>query len=124
MPSTVTTVPKPIVHGGDLGEVARRFPDAPQPWIDLSTGINPVPYPVPPLPDDGMDAVCPRAPTEEALLAAAAARYGVRDPATIVAAPGTQALIQLLPRLVPRSSVAMSGPTYDEHQACWTRHGP
>jgi len=31
--------------------MARRlFPGAPQPFIDLSTGINPHPYPLPPLP--------------------------------------------------------------------------
>jgi cobalamin biosynthetic protein CobC len=117
-----TTAMKPLAHGGDLGEVMRRFADAPRPWIDLSTGINPVPYPVPAL----LDAVWTRLPSradEAALLAAAAARYGVRDPATIVAAPGTQALIQLLPRLVPRSTVAIVGPTYEEHEACWSRHG-
>ncbi len=113
---------KPLAHGGDLGELSKRFADAPRPWIDLSTGINPVPYPVPAL----SDAVWTRLPSradEEALLAAAAARYGVADPATLVAAPGTQALIQLLPRLVPRGTVAIVGPTYEEHQACWARQG-
>ena len=44
-------------------------------------------------------------------------------PATVVAAPGTQALIQLLPRLVGRSRVAILGPTYAEHELCWRRHG-
>ena len=34
-------------HGGAL-EVARRFaPEAPEPWVDLSTGINPHAYPLP-----------------------------------------------------------------------------
>ena len=111
-----------MVHGGDLGEIARRFPDAPRPWIDLSTGINPVPYPLPPLSDDAWSRLPSRA-DEDALLAAAAARYGVHDPTTIVAAPGTQALIQVLPRLVPRGRVAIVGPTYGEHQASWTRAG-
>jgi cobalamin biosynthesis protein CobC len=41
----------------------------------------------------------------------------------ILAAPGTQALIQILPRLVPTSRVAVLGPTYEEHEACWARHG-
>lgn len=113
---------KPLAHGGDLSEISKRFADAPRPWIDLSTGINPVPYPVPALPDAAWTRLPSRA-DEEALLAAAAARYGVADPATIVAAPGTQALIQLLPRLVPRGTVAIVGPTYEEHQACWARHG-
>jgi cobalamin biosynthetic protein CobC len=117
-----TTVMKPLAHGGDLSEVSRRFMDAPRPWIDLSTGINPVPYPVPALPDAAWTRL-PSHAAEEALLGAAATRYGVRDPATLVAAPGTQALIQLLPRLVPHSRVAIVGPTYEEHEACWSRHG-
>ena len=130
MPSTTTEAPKPTVHGtvhaavhgGDLGEVSRRFPAAPRPWIDLSTGINPQPYPVPPLPDMAWSRLPSRA-MEEELEEAAAARYGVADPRTIVAAPGTQAMIQLLPRLVPKSRVAILGPTYQEHQLCWARHG-
>lgn len=113
---------EPVAHGGDPGAVRSRYPDAPEPWIDLSTGINPVPYPMATLPPE----VWSRLPTrqhQQALLEAAAARYGVRDLATIVAAPGTQALIQLLPRLVPRSRVAIIGPTYEEHEACWIRQG-
>src|SRR5258708_10208324 len=94
LPITETNSIKPVVHGGDMRESQRRFPDAPQPWIDLSTGINPVPYPVMALPADAWS----RLPThhdEQALLAAAAARYRIRDAATSAAAPGTQALIQL-----------------------------
>ena len=113
---------EPLAHGGDLSVIRQRFPEAPEPWIDLSTGINPVPYPVADLAAE----IWSRLPTqqqEQALLEAAAARYGVRDPATIVAAPGTQALIQLLPRLVAKSRVAVLGPTYEEHAHCWARQG-
>jgi cobalamin biosynthetic protein CobC len=115
-------MPKPAVHGGDLGAIRRRFPDAPLPWTDLSTGINPVAYPVPGLAAE----IWARLPTregEQALIAAAARRYGVDDPAKIVAAPGTQALIQLLPRLMPRSRVAIVEPTYAEHERGWRRGG-
>jgi len=97
VPITGPAAPKPVAHGGDLSAVRRRFPTAPQPWIDLSTGINPVPFPVPELPAE----VWSRLPTraeEEALLAAAAARYRVPNSDMIAAASGTQALIQLLPR--------------------------
>jgi len=41
---------EPLAHGGDLAAARRMFPDAPEPFIDLSTGINPHPYPVPDLP--------------------------------------------------------------------------
>ena len=122
MPITGPAASEPVAHGGDLGAIRRRFPDAPQPWIDLSTGINPVAYPVADLPPEAWSRL-PTGAHEQALLAAAARRYGVRDPATIVAAPGTQALIQLLPRLVPKSQVAVVGPTYMEHELCWRRAG-
>ena len=111
-----------VAHGGDLGEVRHRFPDAPLPWLDLSTGINPVPYPAPALPPESWTRLPSRA-DQEALIEAAAKRYGVSDPKTIVAAPGTQALIQLLPRLVPKSRVAIVGPTYEEHEVSWRRRG-
>lgn len=122
LPITASETAEPLAHGGDLGAIRRRFPEAPEPWIDLSTGINPVPYPV----VDVAVETWSRLPTrqqERALVEAAAVRYGVRDSATIVAAPGTQALIQLLPRLVARSRVAVLGPTYEEHAHCWARQG-
>ena len=55
-------MPKPAEHGGDLGAIRHRFPTAPLPWIDLSTGINPVPYPVAGLPIE----IWSRLPTREA----------------------------------------------------------
>lgn len=121
MPNTGVLSGKPIAHGGDLGEVRRRHPDAPRPWIDLSTGINPVPYPVADLPADAWSRL-PSREAEQVLIAAAAARYRCAS-GQLVAAPGTQALIQILPRLVPRSRVAIVGPTYAEHEHNWRRHG-
>lgn len=122
LPITQPAAAEPIAHGGDLDAARERFPGAPEPWIDLSTGINPVPFPIPALPAE----IWSRLPTrseEEALLAAAAARYRVRNSQMIAAAPGTQALIQLLPRLFPKSSVEILGFTYEEHEACWMRSG-
>src|SRR5690242_2226904 len=113
---------KPVAHGGDLRIAQRRFPDAPRPWLDLSTGINPVAYPLPPVPTE-MWSRLPPAADEESLRAVAARRFGVSDPAALVIAPGTQALIQLLPHLVPKSRVAVVGPTYEEHEVCWQRQG-
>ena len=122
MPITGLAASEPVAHGGDLGAIRRRFPKAAQPWIDLSTGINPVAYPVGGLPPESWSRL-PTREAQQALLGAAARRYGVADPATITAAPGTQALIQLLPRLVPKSRVAIVGPTYAEHEVCWRRAG-
>lgn len=111
-----------IWHGGDLGEAQRLFPDAPRPWIDLSTGINPLPYPLPLLPAEAFARL--PSPSEMAELEEiAAAAYGVRDPQTVVAAPGTQALIELLPRLRPPGRVTVVGPTYAEHAHAWRKAG-
>ncbi|WP_289295138.1 threonine-phosphate decarboxylase CobD [uncultured Reyranella sp.] len=122
LPNMANPAGKPVEHGGDLSAVRRRFPDAPLPWLDLSTGINPVPYPVPDLPRDAW-ARLPAREQAEALIDAAAHRYGVADRSTLVAAPGTQALIQALPRLVPKARVCIVGPTYEEHETCWRRQG-
>src|SRR4051812_11909050 len=61
LPSTARGATKPTVHGGDLGEVMRRYPDAPTPWIDLSTGINPVPYPIADVPSEAWSRLPSRA---------------------------------------------------------------
>src|ERR1700710_2353625 len=95
-----------VPHGGRIGQARRRFPEAPEPFIDLSTGINPVPYPVPVLPAAAFNRL-PEPEALEALQQVAAGAYGVADPAMVAAAPGTQILIDLLPRLWPARSVAV-----------------
>lgn len=114
--------PEPVPHGGNLDAARARFPDAPEPWIDLSTGINPDPYPLPDLPRDAWSRL-PQRSEEERLRQAAARRYGADRPEMVVCAPGTQALIQILPRLVAHARVAVIGPTYPEHAAAWRREG-
>ena len=112
----------PLPHGGRLHQARLRHPHAPTPWIDLSTGISPHPYPFAPPPPEAWS----RLPEPEhlaALEAAAAQAYGAPDPAMVVAAPGTQALIQLLPRLFPATDVAIPGPTYAEHAHAWAASG-
>ena len=111
-----------IAHGGRLIEAGRRFPHAPAPFIDLSTGINPHPYPVGPLAPE----LFTRLPEPEAvdeLQQVAAAAYGAVDPAMVVAAPGTQILISLLPHLLGLGRATILGPTYGEHHAAWSNAG-
>ena len=109
-------------HGGRLAEARALFPGAPEPLLDLSTGINPMPYPIPDIPPQWLTRL-PEPDDLAALQAVAAAAYGVADPAMVVAAPGTQILIDLLPRLWPAQSVAVLGPTYAEYRAAWMRVG-
>ncbi|MFD2263919.1 threonine-phosphate decarboxylase CobD [Lacibacterium aquatile] len=103
-----------LPHGGNLGNARRQFPDAPEPWVDLSTGINPFAYPVPPLEPE----VFQRLPEPDALLAlqeAAGHTYGGIAPTRVVAAPGTQILLPHLARLISPGRAAILAPTYAEH---------
>ena len=112
----------PILHGGDLDAARAAFPQAPEPWVDLSTGINPWPYPVPAILDSAWTRL-PGRGEEEALRVAAAACYGAPSSAHAAAAPGSQALIQWLPRLRRPGKVSVLGPTYAEHARAWAASG-
>lgn len=112
----------PVMHGGDLAAASARFPDVPQPWVDLSTGINPHNYPIPAIPDASWQRLPDRAALR-VLEHTAARRYEVPSHADIVAAPGTQALIQLLPRIFPARRVAILGYGYGEHPSVWQAAG-
>ena len=109
-------------HGGDLDAAVARYGGPRDAWLDLSTGINPVatPHTAPPA---RAWARLPEAADERALDEAARRAYGVPDRLDVLAVPGTQAVLQVLPRLVPRSDVAVVGPTYSEHARCWRLAG-
>lgn len=111
-----------VYHGGDLSKASDRFGQPAEGWIDLSTGINPRPWRVNPAMLDGLHAL-PDSARLDSLLAAASANYGTDDPDCIVAAPGTQALIQWLPRLRAPGRTAIVSPTYGEHAAAWRLAG-
>lgn len=110
-------------HGGNLAEATARWGNPADGWLDLSTGLNPWAYPIPMLDTD----IWRRLPDQAADLAlrlAAALRYGVNDPARLLAAGGSSALITALPRLfAPSKKVVVFGPTYAEHQAAWALGG-
>lgn len=108
------TADEPLPHGGDLEAARRLFPDAPKPFIDLSTGINPNPYPLPPLPAE-LFARLPDAAATARLAAAAATSYGAPSAAHVVPAPGTQILLPLVAGLVRPGRAAILSPTYNEH---------
>ena len=104
---------EPLPHGGDVAAAQRLFPGAPQPFIDLSTGINPHPYRLPRLSAD----IFERLPGSAAIaeLAAIAARaYGAPSAAHVVPAPGTQILLPLVAGLVRPGRAAVVSPAYGE----------
>jgi cobalamin biosynthesis protein CobC len=101
-------------HGGDLAAARRLFPHAPQPFIDLSTGINPHSYPLPSL-AAAVFAQLPDSAAQIRLCEIAARTYGALTAAHVVCAPGTQILLPLVAALVPPGRAGILGPTYSEH---------
>src|ERR1700752_3551935 len=102
-----------LSHGGDLGAARRRFPGAPEPFIDLSTGINPYPYPVPRF----AAAVFARLPPPadlRVLAGVATGSYGSPADAHVVVVPGTQIALPIVARLVPPCRAAVLAPGYGE----------
>lgn len=106
-----------LEHGGQLRIAAQRYGIPLAQWLDLSTGINPEPWPVPTL-SPGTWARLPEA--DDGLEAAAARYYGN---AGLLPVPGSQAAIQWLPRLFPPAAVACLSPLYSEHPQAWQRAG-
>ena len=104
----------PLVHGGDLDAARRLFPGAPEPFLDLSTGINPNPYPIPELPPEKF-ARLPDRNSLARLSSCAAAFYGAPSESNVVPAPGTQILVSLTAALSTPGRAAVLGPTYAEH---------
>ena len=92
-----------LEHGGDLTRASREYGIPEERWLDLSTGINPMGYPVPPVPPS----VWQRLPGDaEPLLCAAREYYQAVE---LLPVAGTQAAIQALPRLRPRSRALSTG---------------
>src|SRR4051794_40012907 len=106
---------EPLAHGGDLHAARQMFPDAPEPFIDLSTGINPHPYLVPELSSALFERLPDRADVRR-LAAVAAQCYGAPSADHVLPAPGTQILLPQVAMLVPAGSATILRTTYAEHQ--------
>lgn len=106
-----------LEHGGRLRAAAQRFAIPLADWLDLSTGINPEAYPIPPL----APACWQRLPEENDGLERAAAAYYNND--RLLALPGSQAAIERLPTLFPPAAIACITPIYEEHPYAWARAG-
>ena len=110
------------VHGGRIDAAARLYCSAPRPWIDLSTGINPLAWPVPQIALARYQRL-PLASEISAMVDAAAGFYGLPANAEIVPVPGSEIAIRLLPRLLPSGRVGILTPTYRSHAAAWIEAG-
>ncbi len=107
-------------HGGNIDAAIARYSGAAADWIDLSTGINRLAWPLPPIPAAAWEALPTRA-GQDRLVAAARAAY--RTGAAILPVAGAQAAIQMIPRLGPPGRARVLSPTYNEHAAALRASG-
>lgn len=106
-----------LKHGGSVELAAQTYGIALENWLDLSTGINPVGWPVPSIPKSFFHSL---PDYSQSLLNSARTYYGCES---IIAGAGSQAFIQALPRLREASVVAVPALGYTEHEASWTACG-
>ncbi|MBT3991765.1 MAG: threonine-phosphate decarboxylase [Rhodospirillaceae bacterium] len=112
---------KPL-HGGNLTAAAETFGTPKDGWIDLSTGINAACYPNTDITENALR-MLPTPGEVEHLLHAARHFYRVPPGPHIIAAPGTQSVLQNLPLLYPGRRVVILSPTYSEHRHTWEQAG-
>ena len=106
-----------LEHGGQISAAAARYGIPVADWLDLSTGINPVPFVPPPI---HLDAWARLPQEQDGLPEAATGYYGTAD---LLPVAGSQAAIQALPRLRAPSRVGVLHPGYAEHAHAWRSAG-
>lgn len=106
-----------LEHGGRLHRAAREYGIPIEAWLDLSTGISPFGWPVPPIPPSAWH----RLPEDDdGLIDAARAYYQAQH---LLPVAGSQAAIQALPLLRAACRVGIIAPGYAEHAHAWQRAG-
>ena len=113
---------QPRDHGGNLSAAIAEFGGSRDGWIDLSTGINPHPYPLPQFSAGDWGAL-PDADALAGLEQAARSFWNIPEEAAVLAAPGASALIAALPALAEPRWVQITKPTYNEHAAAFEARG-
>lgn len=98
-------------HGGGLAAARAHFGEA-APWLDLSTGINPHPWPG--AGSVAVDWQCLPDETSLQSLEAAAAAHFDADPAHVCAVPGTEVGLRLVGDVLPSPAFHLI-PSYRTH---------
>lgn len=109
-------------HGGGLDHAIKEYGGTRTDWLDLSTGINPISYPIPEIPNDFWHAL-PDTHAHDNLINAARNFWHVDDSVEILPSSGVSQLICMLPKLTSPSSVKIYKPTYNEHEAAFKNAG-
>jgi len=106
-----------LIHGGDLISASVRYGIPVDNWLDLSTGINPCAYPLPPLSVDCFQRLPYQKPAfDEAVIG----YYGHKN---FLACSGSQQVIECLPDFLPALTVLLPEIGYQEHRQSWKKHG-
>lgn len=108
-----------LEHGGQLNDAAERWGIPRSEWLDLSTGINPIGWPVPNIPAE----VWQRLPEADDGLDDIIREWSGASSAACVPVPGSQAAIMALPRLRKPCRVGIPVPGYREHGHSWRHAG-
>jgi cobalamin biosynthetic protein CobC len=103
-------------HGGDLFQASERFRIQIDNWIDLSTGINPMSYPLDQLKPESFQ----RLPYLSPEFTSAVTSYYSSDQFVPVA--GSQRAIQLMPECLADLPVILPSVGYQEHYQAWAQH--
>jgi len=109
-------------HGGGLDAAANQYGGDRAEWIDLSTGINPLPYPTGEISPQAWTAL-PDNNARATLIDAARRFWNVPASAAVLATPGASAPIAMIPRLAPADQVHIAAPTYNEHASAFAANG-
>jgi cobalamin biosynthetic protein CobC len=112
----------PADHGGNLDAACALYGGPRSAWVDLSTGINPVPYRVGALSGASWTDL-PDARAEAGLIDAARAFWEVPDGLDILPTHGASASIAAVPGLFAGQAVHIPGPTYNEHARAFAAAG-
>lgn len=103
-----------------MATARRLYATAPEPWLDLSTGIAPWPHSTGGIESHDWRCLPDRAALVD-LEAAAADYFGMApdDAEQVVAVPGSDIAIRLLARLIPAQRVAIAGHSYSGYRSAW-----
>ena len=109
-------------HGGDLDAARAIWGGSRADWLDLSTGINPRPYPLTAIPPEAWTAL-PDEDATDRLIQAARRFWRLSPRLSVLPAHGASALIAVLPTLAAPGEVAIPSPSYNEHAKAFAAQG-
>ncbi len=112
---------KKLVHGGQLQQIAKTYQIPTEQWLDLSTGISQISYPIPNIPIKAWQQL----PDTNAELLAAGKYYYRSE--NLMATSGSQTIISKLPQLLISNknktlTVWLPKVGYKEHEKSWSSH--